>query len=104
MDKELKAKWIDALRSGKYKKGKRQLFVPYEGSYCCLGVLAHMQDPSSIDDKGSAVINDKDYNATVYLPYVFKDIIPLNDEKMLARINDSSESFIEVIDYIECNL
>ena len=48
MDKELKTKWVKALRSGEYKQCKGQLRcsmdATFEGgethTYCCLGVLA----------------------------------------------------------------
>lgn len=37
MDKELKAKWVEALRSGRYQQAREVL---YDGNgYCCLGVL-----------------------------------------------------------------
>lgn len=38
MPAEMKAKWLEALRSGKYKQGKGYLETK-EGSFCCLGVL-----------------------------------------------------------------
>jgi hypothetical protein len=34
---KFKAKWVKALRSGKYKQGQAAL-NPTEGHYCCLGV------------------------------------------------------------------
>ena len=37
--KENRAKWVKALRSGKYKQGDTVLFNRKEKSYCCLGVL-----------------------------------------------------------------
>lgn len=37
MPKEMKAKWLEALRSGKYPQGRDTLFDGY--GYCCLGVL-----------------------------------------------------------------
>lgn len=37
MDKELKAKWVAALRSGQYKQGTKALRIG--DNYCCLGVL-----------------------------------------------------------------
>lgn len=41
MNKEIKTRWIDALRSGKYKQTQRLLksIVGLEEHYCCLGVL-----------------------------------------------------------------
>jgi hypothetical protein len=38
MNPEIKQKWVDALRSGKYKQGIEEL-KDSEGRYCCLGVL-----------------------------------------------------------------
>lgn len=37
MNKEIKARWIQALRSGNYAQGKYNL--RRQDSYCCLGVL-----------------------------------------------------------------
>jgi len=42
MPKELKARWLKALRSGKYKQGTGALYNPEENSFCCLGVLNHV--------------------------------------------------------------
>lgn len=39
---EIKEKWINALVSGAYKKGKYYLHNQSEGSYCCLGVLCEV--------------------------------------------------------------
>jgi hypothetical protein len=40
MDAEWKRKWVEALRSGKYKQGKHQLT---DGdTFCCLGVLTDL--------------------------------------------------------------
>lgn len=43
MDAEIKTKWVEALRSGKYEQGTEQLYS--EGKYCCLGVLCDIVDP-----------------------------------------------------------
>lgn len=46
LNPEVKTKWVEALRSGKYKKGIGQLMIEAKDSdsgedeYCCLGVLA----------------------------------------------------------------
>jgi hypothetical protein len=42
---KIKQKWLKALRSGKYKQGQCALYE--EGSYCCLGVLLHINHPHS---------------------------------------------------------
>lgn len=40
MNPEVKKLWVDALRSGKYKQGKRRLSI--DGNHCCLGVLCEI--------------------------------------------------------------
>ena len=47
MRPEVKAKWVEALRSGKYSQGRNQLRTPgfpaeTEPVYCCLGVLCEV--------------------------------------------------------------
>ncbi|CAB4163487.1 hypothetical protein UFOVP810_25 [uncultured Caudovirales phage] len=41
---EVKAAWVEALRSGKYKQGRGVLFNTEEQSYCCLGVNCALLD------------------------------------------------------------
>lgn len=41
----IKAKWIEALRSGKYKKGQAKLRST-KNEFCALGVLCDVIDPS----------------------------------------------------------
>lgn len=54
MDPEIKAKWIEALRSGKYKQGHSHLRQrdkeTGEERYCCLGVLCDIVEPNSWQD------------------------------------------------------
>jgi hypothetical protein len=51
MDAELKAKWVEALRSGKYKQTKNRL--QRDGKFCCLGVLCEVAGLSSkIEEDG----------------------------------------------------
>lgn len=40
MKADLKAKWLEALRSGKYEQGRGALLDG--GKYCCLGVLCEV--------------------------------------------------------------
>jgi hypothetical protein len=39
MDADLKAKWVEALRSGEFKQAQGTLHDAKHDSYCCLGVL-----------------------------------------------------------------
>ena len=55
MDKEIKEKWLEALRSGEYIQGEGQLarerFDKIE--YCCLGVLCEVATREGILDQDS---------------------------------------------------
>lgn len=41
MNTDVKARWVAALRSGKYKQAQNQL-TNGRGSFCCLGVLCDL--------------------------------------------------------------
>ena len=40
MNKEIKAEWVAALRSGEYEQGAGKL--AWQGKFCCLGVLCEV--------------------------------------------------------------
>jgi hypothetical protein len=46
MNKRIKARWLRALRSGRYKQGTGNL-QPVEGKFCCLGVLCDLHAKST---------------------------------------------------------
>lgn len=105
MNKKLKAKWVKALRSGRYKQTQGNLAIgkgPYEMN-CCLGVLCRVaheprtkwEDCTDLSDAGMIPeigITDKQETA----------LIKLNDGKDAngRRIH----TFAEIADYIEGNL
>jgi hypothetical protein len=45
MPEDILARWLEALRSGRYQQGRKALRS--EDGYCCLGVLVHVVDTSS---------------------------------------------------------
>ena len=108
MDQELKAKWVDALRSGEYKQGKERLHNLGDNSYCCLGVLADVagawsdQAKTRVDGYGAhftELTADK-----LGLPYSIDDPEVLDDD-MLMLMNDSGDcTFAEIADKIEREL
>ena len=59
MKASLKRKWVKALRSGKYKKGKYQLRRQTEKGdvYCCLGVLCAIEGVKWKKEKALATVN-----------------------------------------------
>lgn len=92
MDAQLKAKWIEALRSGEYEQGKH-LFEA-DGAFCCLGVLCKVMGIPTVDNNGAG-----SWSAV-------EDVLPdrYKTASALATMNDSHTSFSEIADYIEKNL
>lgn len=102
MKAELKQKWVDALRSGKYEQGRFAL--RRNGKFCCLGVLADIIAP---DEWVMAGGNDVDKflfrgDGSV-LP---RDIISTDKSNDLVGMNDDEVglSFPKIADYIEDNI
>lgn len=99
MDKELKTKWIEALRSGKYYQGKGRLKDSFD-RYCCLGVLC---DVSNIQINKSGLDCIVDDVACGYRP--IKKILGEVKVINLYKMNDlENMTFDEIADYIEENL
>lgn len=53
MNKEIKQKWVEALRSGKYTQGRNRL-ASSNGSYCPLGVLCELAVEADVAHKRQA--------------------------------------------------
>lgn len=121
MNKWVKRKWVRALRSGEYEKGKYRLWSgdpenEYDLGYCCLGVLlCEMVPEFTRIDRGELWIG-KGLQYTEESPYdpvnnqwVPDDLAILmdlsdSDQKALAKLNDNYDSFDPIADYIEENL
>ncbi|UQD69243.1 hypothetical protein JEY40_24825 [Bradyrhizobium japonicum] len=88
MDANLKAKWVEALRSGEYKQIPMELH-DREGGYCCLGVLCTVAQ-IDMDDTGPA------YRVLERITGGYAPLVTLNDDK--------GKSFAEIADWIEANL
>lgn len=109
MDEKLKAKWVAALRSGKYEQCKNRL-SDGKGGYCCYGVLRHVANPTdtrSAQDRNSTLTRDqlKEYG---FDPYMFERarLECMNDGHDPDKTYDIDRqySFAEIADYIEKNL
>ena len=99
-----RAKWIAALKSGKYTQG--QGCLRKNGKYCCLGVAADVL--GCVWEKGANNVNDKcSFNgerAHVFLPIAFHNMLGLSKdyEIKLTKLNDTNGLKFEVIaNYIE---
>ena len=125
---EFKTKWVEALRSGKYKQGKGFL-RSINDEFCCLGVAYDLCGGKWFESNGG-VYQTKLGNMRMPMMYstlqeedgyhndLPKDIVDsftshLEDGAMyagrvantLAHMNDEqNKSFVEIADYIEANL
>jgi hypothetical protein len=108
VDAELKTKWVEALRSGRYKQGRGCLRSG--DNYCCLGVLC---DVSGVGQWGTKDYYSSDCysvgmdTACYALPVKIIQSEGLSDSTIntLCVLNDETKaSFAEIADYIEANL
>ena len=115
MEKELKDRWIAALRSGEFRQGRG--YLCRYGEYCCLGVLAAITDNLIGLEVNKDVLYIK--NSTSFTAVLTSDLrnkfgISKNQEEHLIAMNDGAPSedgvrqeplsFEEIADYIENNL
>lgn len=126
MDKELKQKWVDALRSGKYIQGTGTLCQINNNSgerrYCCLGVLADVAglESSIFDDGYTRALSFEDHTGALSKKFAREVGIFTHKEdeslgyvtavwvesrqSYLTELNDRDKlSFNEIADVIEEN-
>ncbi len=122
MNKEIKQKWVEALRSGEYKQGKGTLRTN-NNLFCCLGVLCDILSPDKwvnnihvhsmygitgvlsqeiLDITGISWNNpyinlEKVSNREKLKKYVF----PLPNEITLSSLNDKGVPFEEIATIID---
>ena len=102
MNKQLKSKWIKALRSGKYKQGfgrlKQRNDTNHRPEYCCLGVLRELMPVEYQElSSRSALTLHKSQLRLADVSYKVQDT--------LVSMNDSwHNTFNEIADYIEQKL
>ena len=131
MKKEIKKKWVKALRSGKYKQGRGELRE--EDRFCCLGVLCDLsklgewEEYNRMDHSFHYLIEGQPYEEDAdgclpnagYLPKPVAEWAGMKTVKgqlknnsrythkignTLALLNDSGKSFKEIADIIEKDL
>jgi len=98
----LKQKWLEALRSGEYKRTSGVL--ANEDGYCCLGVLEcvaeqaielHKYDPSRSASYPSLAF----FERHGIIDEIYKDGMPVS--RHLAELNDSGVIFSDIANVIE---
>lgn len=99
MNAEIKTKWLEALRNGKYQQCTGVL--QNNGSFCCVGVLCDVIDPTSWQK-----INDYrfEHNGAAYMPRegFFREIGLEQDvvDNAVAQ-NDIGKDFLTIARYLE---
>ena len=107
MDAELKARWVEALRSGKYKQG-RGVLRSLNDEFCCLGVLCDVAGVEWVPSSNSgecayAAIFEGD-DSVLMLPRELGRRLASPHQVDLSNRNDKGASFADIADYIEANL
>lgn len=108
MKKEIKERWVAALRSGNFRQA--QGYLSKNGGYCCLGVLCELAAEDGVVEKG-----ERDEFSTLYdeegyvLPPAVIAWAGVEDEYGrdslgLAEKNDHGTPFNEIADIIEKKL
>ena len=109
MNPEIKTKWLEALRSGKYKQGVRVLRSIHD-DYCCLGVLCDLIAPEKWvkPDYGNSMFFRSNYGdkKSHFPPDEVRNAAGLSLENgdTLAAKNDDGQSFEQIAKFIEENL
>ena len=116
MNKRIKQLWIEALESGLYPKGK--YFLKKDNCYCPLGILCELyrqQNPKASwktqynRSELQFVIKDEGFSS-YHLPRIVAEWAGLsstcpsitnNKHIFLSALNDSTESFEEIIQVIK---
>jgi len=115
MEASLKAKWIEALRSGKYKQGRwalrtrsgkykqgRWALRTKSDDFCCLGVLCDISGVSKWEENGQCYSYD---GALCLLPPCLRNQLTREAKETLMEMNDySGMSFPHIADWIKTNI
>jgi hypothetical protein len=122
MDQEIKKRWVEALRSGKYRQGRERLRST-DNDFCCLGVLCDVIDPDgwlTEEESDGVAIPHRHWNNDSLPPRVITDKAGLKQGEVetLWHMNDGvyfspsltgeatlrMRTFGEIADHIEKNL
>lgn len=104
LDAALKAKWIEALRSGDYEQARGTL---YDGEgYCCLGVLCKVAG-LTINSDGDGIVGMPIGEHEAYRP-IYDLVGGIDRSHSLSMRNDGLDdypkhSFDEMASFIERN-
>jgi hypothetical protein len=112
LDPEFKARWLKALRSGRYRQGRGFLKRRTEEGleYCCLGVGCNVWDGGrGWRKRGNEYGFYHNVSESIMdLPFLPRDVIvppSIRATSQLATLNDAGhQNFHQIADWIEENL
>lgn len=104
MPKKLKARWLEALRSGKYKQGRGVLYDPNSKTFCCLGVLSHIALNGKVEIysapyKGFRTTPSNDFLRRFDCDFNYADLVRMND-----GLGMNTHRFSTIANWIETNI
>ncbi len=101
MKNELKQKWLEALRSGKYAQGVG--FLRSGDNFCCLGVLCDISGKQWIGDEDGQYSTADAPEEWSLLNHDTQAEFGLAEDQMFAltQMNDRGKTFTEIADHIE---
>jgi hypothetical protein len=111
MNPEVKAKWVEALRSGRYQQGEASLRrgLGDQVRYCCLGVLCDISGLGQWTGRAYRIETDAEAIESVHYPPLAvaewagtgaaDPFIAGRD--YLSVLNDTGKTFEEIADLIE---
>jgi hypothetical protein len=121
MNPEVKTKWLEALRSGRFAQTRGKLHRKNDG-YCCLGVLAEVLGCTwqtvegkndgdqmfpfldGINEAKLGTIDQSEINNILGDTLLQKAALKPRQQSALAEMNDNGRTFAEIADYIEATL
>ncbi|MCA2570674.1 hypothetical protein [Microcystis sp. M42BS1] len=115
MNKEIKKRWVEALRSGEYKQGAGKL-RDADNTFCCLGVLCNLHAQEHPDIAKEQNIGTVYMGRSTLLPREVAEWAEFGRKEKaatptgadvctfrgrLSRLNDDGHSFTDIADIIE---
>jgi hypothetical protein len=124
MERQLRDKWITALRSGQYQQG--QSYLKSNGAYCCLGVLCEIAGHEAAEHSPDGIVGfltthaypddepasefagpDGREESTATLSHRMLEELGLtgfNQDDLIEMNDTEAKNFDEIADWIEGNL
>lgn len=96
METKLRHKWVSALRSGKHKQGRFELYDERTEKYCGLGVLGLCMGLGKEALRGKGLLDVLCRSIAIDCPLSIKEI------DTCMRMNDTEKkTFDQIADYVE---